>query len=35
MVVLRGAGHMLLAEEPDALIDAMQSHLVRGTPRPA
>ena len=30
LVMLKGAGHMLLAEEPDALIDAMTAHLVRG-----
>ena len=29
LTVLKGAGHMLLAEEPDALIDAMSEHLVR------
>jgi len=29
LTVLKGAGHMLLAEEPDALIEAMGDHLVR------
>ncbi len=29
---LKGAGHMLLAEEPDAIIEAMAEHLVRGVP---
>jgi pimeloyl-ACP methyl ester carboxylesterase len=33
LTVLRGAGHMLLAEEPDALIEAMGEHLVRRAAR--
>jgi pimeloyl-ACP methyl ester carboxylesterase len=33
LTVLKGAGHMLLAEEPDALIEAMGDHLVRLTAR--
>ena len=33
LTVLKGAGHMLLAEEPDALIDAMGDHLVRRATR--
>lgn len=32
LTILEGAGHMLLAEEPDALIEVMAGHLVRRAP---
>jgi pimeloyl-ACP methyl ester carboxylesterase len=32
LTVLPGAGHMLLAEEPDALLEVMGAHLVRQAP---
>ncbi len=31
--ILKGAGHMLLAEEPDALIDGMDEHVIRPVAR--
>jgi pimeloyl-ACP methyl ester carboxylesterase len=32
LVTLPGAGHMLLAEEPDAILEALGSHLLHGAP---